>query len=1048
MYSSRARSVKYRVYMANGRVVQAIVILLFTTLPSALSAAEEFGTSAPQPIRLQAQPVEQALLELAESTGVQIMFVPGIAAGRQTTAIDDALTVEAAIDRILSGSGLTFSTPAPDLFVITRDSGNAMPANAGQAQTGPGRVTAGVSAPQRQIDEIIVAGSRLGLTSGQLTKQILVLDAEQLEAIGEPTLGRALARVPHYWGGAHTTGAFNGTNSALDSGLINFNGAELVNLRGIGTGETLVLVNGKRLGAGDMIGSSSDIAGIPIEFVERVDVVLEGASAIYGADAVGGVVNIVLRQNYEGIDLRLEAGAPTGGGMTEARISAGAGRRWSGGSVVAGMSLHSNDSLLAADIDGRLSSNSRSFSLAPVGVGESPNAFVADRSTSPVTVLEFTQIGNGYLPSLSDFAPGLAPNIEGRYQSVVPEEERISGYLNLHLDVTDTLSLRSHFLYTRRDSVYDRGPVAGMTVLAARSASAPSSVLNPWDTDVRVRSIFDNNAAQQSITATEQSTIVLAAEWSMFADWTGEIALRSSHNRIDGEQTNSVNSDYLLGSHRFNPWGDGNAPSNRLPTDPANPNGPTVFDTVFPGDRSTRTRNTDADATLLFRGSLIELPAGDARMAIGATLRRKELAQEQDTFGLNAPMQASLGTSVGLNVADLFADERLTSVYAESLIPLLKSDRFPGKLSIVAAVRRDDYDVDGSSRILLGNTVFGGERVAGVSFGDTTRMSGLIWSPSPQFRIKVDRSTAFVAPTALAVFEPQGSRPASWVIDPGTGTAYVVTNLQDRCPLLAPNAECILIDEPVTDYFGGNTDLNAQASVSTKYGVEWSIGPDLHLALYSSHLDYRHKIVSADDVLFLPGSWQTLSRLLEFDGEQLVSRDLRTQNISREKLRTIDLRLTGTFDLGPGETSMDLMWTRQRRFDRFLTGSADETPIDLVGIRAPRDSALLTVRWQTERWDLSWSSSYRGTTSTPGVLSRNGFWETYEASLRHNLSIARRFDNGLLKNGSLALRIANLTDESTVAESFVRGQSAGKFLSGAARDPRGRMLHVSVRRVF
>ena len=1024
------------------------VMLLCMIWSQAPLFADDGGASTPQAISIEAQPVEQALLELAESAGVQIMFVPGIAAGLDAAAVEGEMTVEAAIGQILGGSGLTFSKPTPDLFVISHDGGDARQANADPRQAGPVQTAESRIAPRHRIDEIIVAGSRLGLTSGQLTKQILVIDAERLEAMGEPTLGQALARIPHYWGGAQATGAFNGTGSALEGGLINFNGAELVNLRGIGTGETLVLINGKRMGAGDMIGTSTDIAGIPIEFVERVDVVMEGASAIYGADAVGGVVNIVLRQQYDGIETRFEAGAPTAGGMTEARISAGTGKTWSGGSVVAGLSLHSNDSLQASDVDGRLASNSINFSLAPTGVGASPNAFVADRSTAPVTLLEFTQTGNSYQPTLSDFAPGLAPNIEDRYQSVVPEEERVAAFLNLRLEVTDNLSLRSDVLYTRRDSTYDRGPVAGMTVLAAQSGSAPSSALNPWDTDVRVRSIFDDNAAQQSVTKTEQSTMVLAAEWAMPANWTGEFALRSSHNSIDGVQTNAVNSDYLLGTHRFNPWVDANAPSNQLPVDPADPDGPSVFDTVFPGDRRTRTRNTDNDVTLLFRGNVAELPAGDVRMAVGATLRRKKLEQEQDTFGLNATRQALLGTAVGLNVADLFADERLTSVYAESRIPLLDFDRPPGSLDIVAALRRDDYEVEGRSRILLGNTEFGGDLVDGVTFGDTTRMFGLVWSPTAQLRIKADRSSAFVAPSALALFEPQGTRPAIWVIDPGTGTAYVVENFQSLCPVLAPNAACIIIDEPVTDSFGGNTDLDAQESISTKYGIEWQIRPDLNLALYSSQLDYRRKIVSAEDILLVPGSWQTLPRLLEFDGEQLTSRDLRTQNISREKLNTIDLRLTGTFALGAGDTSVDLMWTRQRRFDRFLTGSGNETPIDLVGIRAPRDSALLTVRWQTERWDLSWGTSYRATTSTPGILRSNGFWETFEPTWRHNLSVVRRYETGLLENGSLALRIANLTDESTEAESFVRGQSAGTFLSGAARDPRGRMVYVSVRKVF
>ena len=291
-----------RVTKASSWAAQVVIMLLCMTWPYSSLHADDGGPSTRQPISIQAQPVEQALLELAESAGVQIMFVPGIAAGLEAAAVEGEMTVDAAIGQILSGSGLTFSKPTPDLFVVGHDREDTRQANAGPQQAGPGRTAESRVAPRQRIDEIIVAGSRLGLTSGQLTKQVLVLDAEQLEAIGEPTLGQALARIPHYWGGAQATGAFNGTSSALDSGLINFNGAELVNLRGIGTGETLVLINGKRMGAGDMIGTSTDIAGIPIEFVERVDVVMEGASAIYGADAVGGVVNIVLRQQYDGIE--------------------------------------------------------------------------------------------------------------------------------------------------------------------------------------------------------------------------------------------------------------------------------------------------------------------------------------------------------------------------------------------------------------------------------------------------------------------------------------------------------------------------------------------------------------------------------------------------------------------------------------------------------------------------------------------------------------------------------------------------------------------------
>ncbi len=140
---------------------------------------------------------------------------------------------------------------------------------------------------------------------------MVILGREALDQDGRATVADALAALPQNFGGTASettlrTGADPlGTNASEASG---------VNLRGLGADATLVLVNGRRLAGTGLRGDFADVSSIPMSAVDRVEVLLDGASALYGSDAVGGVVNIVLKTRFDGAETRLLTGGATQGG--------------------------------------------------------------------------------------------------------------------------------------------------------------------------------------------------------------------------------------------------------------------------------------------------------------------------------------------------------------------------------------------------------------------------------------------------------------------------------------------------------------------------------------------------------------------------------------------------------------------------------------------------------------------------------------------------------------------------------------------------------------
>ncbi len=165
--------------------------------------------------------------------------------------------------------------------------------------------------PATEIEEIVVTGTRIARTPEELAGNLTVLDGDFIRASGEATLERVLRQLPQ---NANPTAERFGSN--LNT-VPNFTGASTVNLRGLGSESTLILVDGKRIGHSGFLGGVTDVSTIPLSMVERIDVLLDGASAIYGSDAVGGVINIITRKDYQGIELDLNYSQPSDGSYDE-----------------------------------------------------------------------------------------------------------------------------------------------------------------------------------------------------------------------------------------------------------------------------------------------------------------------------------------------------------------------------------------------------------------------------------------------------------------------------------------------------------------------------------------------------------------------------------------------------------------------------------------------------------------------------------------------------------------------------------------------------------
>lgn len=245
---------------------------------------------------------------------------------------------------LVAATGTGGLAVAQDTTTDTATQGRA-PVTEASAKTQPKKTTAKSVAPApTELQTVVVTGTRI--RGGTTPSPVITIGSEQIQQEGFTDLGQVIRSVPQNFSGGQNPGVAAGATGG-GQGNQNISGGSSLNLRGLGQDASLTLLNGRRMSYGGFT-QMVDISAIPVEAVDRIEIVADGASAIYGSDAVGGVANVILRRDFDGLTVKAGYGSATDGGLATHEYSATGGTTWSTGGLMATWKKSDNDPIFAS----------------------------------------------------------------------------------------------------------------------------------------------------------------------------------------------------------------------------------------------------------------------------------------------------------------------------------------------------------------------------------------------------------------------------------------------------------------------------------------------------------------------------------------------------------------------------------------------------------------------------------------------------------------------------------------------------------------------------
>lgn len=306
--------------------LQSTTALALLAFGSAAASAQPQGHFV---FDLPAETLSQALRDVAVRTGRNVIAPADLVGKQKAGPLSGTFTAEEALSHLLAGTGLRYRLVEGTLVV------ERVPFAEGESLQ---RVADNSSA------DIVVTGTHV--RGAPPTSPVITLTRKQIDESGATSVEDFMRRLPQDLSAGVDQENFGVTGSGQD---ITQYGAG-INLRGLGQRATLVLINGRRVAPSDN-GSFVDVSLIPITAIERVEIVTDGASAIYGSDAVGGVVNFILRNDFKGIEPVIQVGTTTDGGGRQLLAGLTAGTNWTGGRAMLSYEYRDDRPIDAKDRD-------------------------------------------------------------------------------------------------------------------------------------------------------------------------------------------------------------------------------------------------------------------------------------------------------------------------------------------------------------------------------------------------------------------------------------------------------------------------------------------------------------------------------------------------------------------------------------------------------------------------------------------------------------------------------------------------------------------------
>ena len=832
--------------------------------------AQAQTTAGQQSYNIAAQDLATALQRYSQASGREVIASGTLTNGKRSTRVAGRLTPDAALSRLLSGTGLV--AELVDGALILRE---------GNGDVAQARSTDGPN------DVIVVTGTRIR-GAGPVGSPVSTIDRDALDRSGRATLADFIQTIPQNFSGGPAEASFG--TSARSNAASNIGYGTGFNLRGLGPGSTLTLFDGTRPALGGASGAFADISMIPSIAVERVEILTDGASAIYGSDAVAGVVNIRFRGRFDGAETRLRAGTADGD-YGEYQVGQLFGKSWSTGHIS-----------LAAEYNrrGSLGSSERPFAtedLRPFGGPDlrsnfnNPGTIVAANGQRFLIPRGQNGVGltRAQLAPSGDFNRGDAR----RNIDILPRQETISLYASGEQQLGEHISLFARALYAERD-FEARRRVLGISQLAVTPANPyyvdpigtrqnitvyydPVADFGPEGVRGRVRALNTHFGARADIGGWN---VELSGGYGLQRD--GYDAVNLVHRLRLSRAVASTNPATAI-----NLFGDGAV------------NDPALIDSLR-GSLTVRTRNRNLNAALRADGSLFALPAGDVKLALGAEYRRDRLAYVQT---IDATADAPLVVGIpGL------PDKRIVrALYGELAIPAFDAgEAFPGKLNLSAAGRYEDYS----------------------DVGDTFNPKfGARWEPLPRLAFRTSWGRSFRAPFFDELVGGANSRVQTFRLnDPASPTGQTaVLLLLGFDPDLGP--------EKATSWTAG-FDFEPRFLPGAKFGLTWfDIRYRDRIASANSFLQtffarrdvYGTLIEDRPDAATIAAYFAdpTFSNPIGIaQGQVAAIVDVRTRNLSRSTVRGIDFDAAYSRALGSGRIDFSVGGTRLFTLDSRITPSA------------------------------------------------------------------------------------------------------------------------------
>lgn len=756
-------------------------------LASVLGAALCFAASAAETKRSYDLPAGDAavmLKKFSEVSGHETLFAADAVRGVKTAAVKGDLTALEALQALLAGTGLSATEDAQTgAFAVRRsESPNALRA----APTESDRPLSSVKVEDGTVlmEEIEVTGSRIRSILGeQGVNPVLTFTRAEIEQSGVTSLADLRTLIPQLSVG--NTTAFDGNSSgSAPEGRLTFT------LRGITGNNTLVLVDGRRLPrTGQRVGATEnyELTGLPLSAIERVEVLLDGGSAVYGADAIGGVVNIITRKNYAGSEIEFAYDNTFDKDAANKRISFTTSHRVGRLSLRASASYEAQNALarrdrwwLASD-DRRAIGGTDARSTIFVGGVVRPVSGTLP-GTNGATVLRIPTISSGRNLTIADFVAAGVPTDAERYDggfttNALNEFFRWSANANVEYSFRPWLTAFGSYSFSRYRSYGDSGPVslstATNTVVPANTTTLPAGYPgNPFGVPINVQKFLwelgDLNRRYQIDT----HSFTLGVRGQLARDWRYDAAV--SWAKSDPITLDPVYqfSPPLLGPAIQGP----NPPillNNSLTYGAANPPG-TLEQYFLTGS------NQDVPQTWTYEakanGPVYQWWGGTINAAVGAEVREEYVDFYRQQFA--AATEASQPRSARV----------VKAAYAELAVPLVSPERnLPLVNQLVAslAVRHDSYD----------------------EFGDATKPRyGASYRPWPWLMFRGTYGQAFKVPTLSDLNRPTARNNVTFV---ASGPSFVLFDTARNEQLLGS----------VVNVTGGNPNLLPEESVTRNHGV-------------------------------------------------------------------------------------------------------------------------------------------------------------------------------------------------------------------------------------